>query len=149
MKLPPPRPNHARFTNHNAHIYQDNDVEFFIAGRDSYYEFEINAANAKLDMFLPSRGAGGYPRFKSDGEFHIDSKVLIDGTPLSSQSFLFPLPAAWEYWQVLALLAGLTARPAATEFAFLVGIPTMFAATGYEFLKLRHAGFERSARARG
>jgi undecaprenyl-diphosphatase len=39
-----------------------------------------------------------------------------------------------------AMLAGLTLRPAATEFAFLVGIPTMFAATGYEFLKARHAG---------
>jgi undecaprenyl-diphosphatase len=39
-----------------------------------------------------------------------------------------------------AMLAGLTLRPAATEFAFLVGIPTMFAATGYEFLKTRHSG---------
>jgi undecaprenyl-diphosphatase len=38
-----------------------------------------------------------------------------------------------------AMLAGLTLRPAATEFAFLVGIPTMFAATGYELLKLRGA----------
>lgn len=36
-----------------------------------------------------------------------------------------------------AMLAGLTLRPAATEFAFLVGIPTMFAATGYELLKDR------------
>jgi undecaprenyl-diphosphatase len=36
-----------------------------------------------------------------------------------------------------AMLAGLTSRPAATEFAFLVGIPTMFAATGYELLKTR------------
>jgi undecaprenyl-diphosphatase len=36
-----------------------------------------------------------------------------------------------------AMLAGLTVRPAATEFAFLVGIPTMFAATGYELLKVR------------
>jgi len=31
-----------------------------------------------------------------------------------------------------AMLAGTTARPAAAEFAFLVGIPTMFAATAYE-----------------
>ena len=38
-----------------------------------------------------------------------------------------------------AMLAGLTLRPAATEFAFLVGIPTMFAATAYELLKARHA----------
>lgn len=39
-----------------------------------------------------------------------------------------------------AMVAGLTLRPAATEFAFLVGIPTMFAATGYEYVKARHAG---------
>jgi len=39
----------------------------------------------------------------------------------------------------IALLAGTTSRVAATEFAFLVGIPTMFAATGYELLSLvRH-----------
>jgi undecaprenyl-diphosphatase len=39
-----------------------------------------------------------------------------------------------------AMIAGLTLRPAATEFAFLVGIPTMFAATALEYLKARHAG---------
>ncbi|HEX4481029.1 MAG TPA: undecaprenyl-diphosphate phosphatase, partial [Rudaea sp.] len=35
-------------------------------------------------------------------------------------------------------------RPAATEFAFLVGIPTMFAASGYELLKAMktHEGHE-------
>jgi undecaprenyl-diphosphatase len=38
-----------------------------------------------------------------------------------------------------AMLAGVTARPAATEFAFLVGIPTMFAATGLLLWKSRHA----------
>lgn len=39
-----------------------------------------------------------------------------------------------------ALLFGLTHRARAAEFAFLVGIPTMFAATGYEFLKLYKSG---------
>jgi undecaprenyl-diphosphatase len=34
------------------------------------------------------------------------------------------------------MLAGLSSRAAATEFAFIVGIPTMFAASGYETLKL-------------
>jgi undecaprenyl-diphosphatase len=37
-----------------------------------------------------------------------------------------------------AMLAGMTLRPPATEFAFIVGIPTMFAATAYELLKARH-----------
>ena len=39
-----------------------------------------------------------------------------------------------------ALLAGTGDRPAATEFAFLVGIPTMYAATGYELLKVLKNG---------
>lgn len=39
-----------------------------------------------------------------------------------------------------AMLAGLSSREKATEFAFLLGIPTMFAASGYEFLKLAKSG---------
>ena len=40
----------------------------------------------------------------------------------------------------VAMLAGTNNRPAATEFAFLVGIPTMFAASGYELLKSVKSG---------
>src|SRR5579883_1344215 len=40
----------------------------------------------------------------------------------------------------VAMLAGASNRPAASEFAFLVGIPTMFAASGYELLKAMKAG---------
>jgi undecaprenyl-diphosphatase len=35
-----------------------------------------------------------------------------------------------------AMLAGMTSRPAAAEFAFIVGIPTMFAATAYEVMDM-------------
>ena len=38
------------------------------------------------------------------------------------------------------MLAGANNRPAATEFAFLVGIPTMYAASGYQILKKLMAG---------
>jgi undecaprenyl-diphosphatase len=41
-----------------------------------------------------------------------------------------------------AMLAGMTLRPAATEFSFLVGIPVMFAATAFELLKSRHEAGE-------
>lgn len=38
-----------------------------------------------------------------------------------------------------AMLAGVSSRPAATEFSFLLGIPTMFAASGFElFVVARH-----------
>ncbi len=39
-----------------------------------------------------------------------------------------------------AMLFGTSNRESATEFAFLVGIPTMYAATGYEVLKVLHGG---------
>jgi undecaprenyl-diphosphatase len=39
-----------------------------------------------------------------------------------------------------AMLAGTTARPAAAEFAFLVGIPTMFGATAYELYSANKHG---------
>jgi len=39
-----------------------------------------------------------------------------------------------------AMLAGMTSRPAAAEFSFLVGIPTMFAATAYEVFDLYQSG---------
>src|SRR6476620_10881835 len=43
---------HAKYTNHNDPIYYDNDVELFIAGRDAYYEFEINAFNTSYEVFF-------------------------------------------------------------------------------------------------
>ena len=33
----------AKFKHRDAPIYRDNDIEVFIAGKDSYYEFEMNA----------------------------------------------------------------------------------------------------------
>ncbi len=39
-----------------------------------------------------------------------------------------------------AMLAGMTSRPAAAEFAFVVGIPTMFAATAYEAFDVYRSG---------
>jgi len=40
----------------------------------------------------------------------------------------------------VAMLFGLSRRPAAAEFVFLVGIPTMFAASAYTFLELAMEG---------
>jgi len=54
---------------------------------------------------------------------------------------MFPGTSRWGATIFAAMLFGTSNRPAATEFAFLVGIPTMYAATGYELLKvLRHGG---------
>ena len=43
---------HAKYSRHSSPIYYDNDVEMFIAGRDAYYEFEINALNTSYEVFF-------------------------------------------------------------------------------------------------
>ena len=61
---------HAKYTNHNDPIYYDNDVEFFIAGRDAYYEFEINALNTVYEVLFvwndayEAGGFAGAPEFQ-------------------------------------------------------------------------------------
>lgn len=100
----------AHFTKHNQPIWQENDVEFFIAGRDAYYEFEINALNTTYEVFFiweeayetggfardpefergklrPFNGVGfsNHPRGKRLANFHWDfpgmkTAVAIDGT---------------------------------------------------------------------
>jgi hypothetical protein len=51
----------ATLTERDSKIYEENDLEIFIAGRDSYYEFEMNALNTVYevlwfwkDVFRPS-----------------------------------------------------------------------------------------------
>jgi hypothetical protein len=38
-------------TERDSRIYEDNDLEVFIAGQDAYYEFEINALNTIYEVF--------------------------------------------------------------------------------------------------
>ena len=55
----------ARFTTNNSPIYYDNDIELFIAGRDAYYEFEINAFNTTYEVFFiwaEAYETGGFAR---------------------------------------------------------------------------------------
>jgi hypothetical protein len=54
----------------DSKIYEENDLELFIAGQDAYYEFEINALNTVYevfwiwkDRFLPGTKYFGRPEF--------------------------------------------------------------------------------------
>lgn len=42
----------ASLTERDAPIYRDNDVELFIAGKDAYYEFEINTYGTIYEVFF-------------------------------------------------------------------------------------------------
>lgn len=62
----------------------DNDVfELFFKPADDkagYYEFQVNAAATVFDMFWPRRDVSSFDRFKSEGEFQLESKVGLRGT---------------------------------------------------------------------
>jgi hypothetical protein len=62
--------------------YNDVFEIFFKPSEQSlaYYEFQVNAANTPLELFFPSRGAGGYGRFAPLTHFGMESKVTLDGT---------------------------------------------------------------------
>jgi glucose/arabinose dehydrogenase len=68
---------------HNGQTWDDDVFELFFKpaeDKPGYYEFQVNAANTSMEMFLPRRGAGGYRRFKNDTQFHLESKVVLRGT---------------------------------------------------------------------
>jgi len=74
---------YADITDHNGMIWQNDVFEIFLKpakDKPAYYEFQVNAANAQLELFFPSRGAGGYQRFAPLTKFGMESAVKIRGT---------------------------------------------------------------------
>jgi hypothetical protein len=72
----------ARVKERNGMTWYDDVFELFFkpsADRLAYYEFQVNALNTPLELFLPSRGAGGYLRF-SDTRLGMESAVQLRGT---------------------------------------------------------------------
>jgi hypothetical protein len=68
---------------HNGVLW-DNDVfELFFkpsTERRPYYEFQVNALNTRLELFLPSRGSGAYRRFAATSRLGMESAVTLQGT---------------------------------------------------------------------
>jgi hypothetical protein len=62
----------ASLTERDSLIYENNDVELFVAGQDAYYEFEINALGTIYEVFFVWEEAyqrAGYhlrPEFRRD-----------------------------------------------------------------------------------
>jgi hypothetical protein len=73
----------ATVTERNGMTWNDDVFELFFKPSDespAYYEFQVNAANTKLELFFPSRGAGGYHRFAPLTELGLESRVKVEGT---------------------------------------------------------------------
>jgi len=74
----------AKYTNRNDPIYYDNDVEFFIAGRDAYYEFEINAFNTVYEVFFIWERAYEKGGFSVQPEFTRSKLVPFNGVGMTN-----------------------------------------------------------------
>lgn len=59
----------ATLTERDALIYEDNDVELFVAGQDSYYELEINAHGTIYEVFFVWADAYERAGFSRRAEF--------------------------------------------------------------------------------
>ncbi len=74
---------YADVKEHDGMTWENDVFELFFKPADDkpgYYEFQVNAAGTIMDMFIPRRNSGGYRRYKSDGKFHIEAKVVLRGT---------------------------------------------------------------------
>ena len=73
----------APLTEHDGRLW-DNDVfELFFKPDEKatgYYEFQVNAAGAVLDMFIAERGKKQFDEMKGDGPFHVKAAVVRRGT---------------------------------------------------------------------
>ncbi len=73
----------ATVKDRNGMTWADDVFELFFkpeADKLAYYEFQVNAANTQLELFLPSRGAGGYHRFAPLTKLGMESAVRLQGT---------------------------------------------------------------------
>ncbi|HVM47426.1 MAG TPA: carbohydrate-binding family 9-like protein [Candidatus Acidoferrum sp.] len=91
----------ATLTRHGSHIYENNDVEVFIAGRDTYYEFEINALNTVYEAFFIWEDAYDKGGYAQAAEFNRTNPLVVPfngvgftnhprGMRLGSWAFEFP-----------------------------------------------------------
>ena len=73
----------ANIKEHNGMIWNNDVFELFFKpaqDRHTYYEFQVNPLNTQLELFLPSRGAGGYTRFAPTTKFGMETAVKLQGT---------------------------------------------------------------------
>lgn len=66
----------AKFKERDAPIWQDNDVELFIAGADAYYEFEINAHGTIYEGFFIWKEAFESAGYAAMDDFDITSSSV-------------------------------------------------------------------------
>ncbi len=85
----------AKFTERDSLIYEENDVELFIAGEDAYYEFEINALGTIYEVFFIWDDAWQRRSFDKLPEFDRNHPQVV---PFDGVGFKHPRGGRHGYW---------------------------------------------------
>jgi len=67
----------------NGMTWTNDVIELFLkpsTQKLGYYEFQVNPLNTPLELYFPSRGAGGYQRFAPITRLGMETAVKLDGT---------------------------------------------------------------------
>jgi hypothetical protein len=67
----------------NDRTWNNDVIELFVRPTEQklhYYEFQVTPANTPLELFFPSRGAGGYERFAPLTRLGMQTAVTLNGT---------------------------------------------------------------------
>jgi len=73
----------ADITDHDGNTWFNDVFEMFIkpaVDKPGYYEFQVNAANTQLDMFIPRWDETFFEQYVSARPFHLTSAVVHQGT---------------------------------------------------------------------
>ena len=70
----------ATLTERDSYIWNDNDIELFIAGKNAYYEFEMNALNTVYEVLwiwddVLGKTGSGYPLSEWNPEQRVTKKL--------------------------------------------------------------------------
>lgn len=68
----------TRPTAHNGRVWENDTFELFLKpaqDKPGYYEFEVNADNVTLELFIPDRDKGGYDQYKDKTRFKFETAV--------------------------------------------------------------------------
>lgn len=69
---------YGTFKNHNDLIYKENDIEVFIAGKNAYYEFELNALNTRYEAFFMWKDTYEKNNFAANPAFKVGNPLMRD-----------------------------------------------------------------------
>ncbi len=87
----------ATYTEHDSMICEENNVEVFIAGEDTYYEFELNPLGTIMERFYVWQNAYAEAGYGTIPEFDLQGTNLVDTLGGTKTGHAHPRGRRWVF----------------------------------------------------